>query len=107
MDVLAVSVGNVHGFYKGSPHINVERIKEISEAVSQLPVVMHGGSDIPYETIKASIEAGIRKFNIATDLKQAYSEKMRALMLQEPLPIQPLKIFRLWRMRLRKLPERR
>ena len=93
VDVLAVSVGNVHGFYKGSPHINVERIKEISEAVSQLPVVMHGGSDIPYETIKASIEAGIRKFNIATDLKQAYSEKMIALMLQEPLPIQPLKIF--------------
>ncbi len=93
VDILAVSVGNVHGFYKGKPHINVQRIKEISEAVPQLPVVMHGGSDIPYETIKASIEAGIRKFNIATDLKQAYAEKMRELLIQEPMPIQPLQLF--------------
>lgn len=93
VDVLAVSVGNVHGFYRGKPQIHVERIKEISEAVPQLPVVMHGGSDIPYEIIKASIEAGIRKFNIATDLKQAYAEKMRELLTREPMPIQPLQLF--------------
>ena len=93
VDVLAVSVGNVHGFYKGSPQINIKRIKEIHEAVSPLPIVMHGGSDIPYETIKASIEAGIRKFNIATDLKYTYAEKMRQLLNQNPMPIQPLQLF--------------
>ena len=54
---------------------------------------MHGGSDIPYETIKASIEAGIRKFNIATDLKYTYAEKMRQLLNQNPMPIQPLQLF--------------
>lgn len=93
IDVLAISVGNVHGFYKGKADIHIDRIKEISEAVKALPIVMHGGSDIPYETIKASILAGIKKFNIATDLKQAYAMKMCELMHQEPLPIQPLQLF--------------
>lgn len=93
IDVLAVSVGNVHGFYKGKPNIHVDRIGEISKAVGGLPVVMHGGSDIPYETIKASILAGIKKFNIATDLKQAYTDKMCELMRKDPPPIQPLQIF--------------
>lgn len=93
VDVLAVSVGNTHGFYKGEAHIHVDRIEEISKAVAPLPVVMHGGSDIPYETIRASILAGIKKFNIATDLKQAYAVKMSELMHQDPLPIQPLQLF--------------
>ena len=93
VDVLAVSVGNSHGFYMGEAKINVDRIREISTAVTPLPVVMHGGSDIPYKTIRNSILAGIKKFNIATDLKQAYAVMMNELMTQDPLPIQPLKIF--------------
>lgn len=93
VDVLAISVGNKHGFYKGEVKIDVERIQEISAAVAPLPIVMHGGSDIPYETVRKSILAGIKKFNIATDLKQAYAVKMRELMSQEPIPIQPLQIF--------------
>jgi len=93
IDVLAISVGNVHGFYKGRAEINIQRIREISAAVGDLPVVMHGGSDIPPETIRSSILAGIKKFNIATDLKQAYAAKMYELMHQDPMPIQPLQLF--------------
>ncbi len=93
VDVLAISVGNQHGFYKGEAKINVERIKEISEAVNKMPVVMHGGSDIPKDTIEQSIKVGIKKFNIATDLKQAYSIKMKELVGGENMEIQPLKLF--------------
>ncbi len=93
VDILAISVGNQHGFYKGEAKINVERISEISKAVGGMPVVMHGGSDIPLETIKASINAGIKKFNIATDLKFAYSQKMKELVAGESMEIQPLKLF--------------
>ncbi|ONI43334.1 hypothetical protein AN641_01555 [Candidatus Epulonipiscioides gigas] len=93
IDVLAISVGNVHGFYKGEAKINIPRVAEISNALFSMPIVMHGGSDIPYETIRASIAAGIKKFNIATDLKQAYALKMSELMHQEVLPIQPLQLF--------------
>ncbi len=93
IDVLAISVGNQHGYYKGEAKINVERVGEISKAVGGMPVVMHGGSDIPLDTIKASINAGIKKFNIATDLKQAYSIKMKELVGGENMEIQPLKLF--------------
>ena len=93
IDVLAISVGNVHGFYKGEAKIDVDRILAISKAVNHMPVVMHGGSDIPYTTIKASIQNGIQKFNIATDLKQAYAVAMRELVGGEHMEIQPLKLF--------------
>lgn len=93
VDVLAVSVGNVHGFYRGTPHIRVDRIAEIHQKVQPIPIVMHGGSDIPDEIIQASIRAGIRKFNIATDLKFAYAKQMKELLSREPMPIQPLQIF--------------
>lgn len=93
VDVLAVSVGNAHGFYHGAPRIDLERIEQISMAVKPLPIVMHGGSGIPKEVVKKAILAGIRKFNIATELKAAYAMKMRELMTQDPLPLQPLQIF--------------
>lgn len=93
LDVLAVSVGNAHGFYKGRPNIDTDRIRSISEAVKPVPVVMHGGSGIPNETVGESITAGIKKFNIATELKFAYSMKMRELMAKEPLVMQPIQIF--------------
>lgn len=93
VDVLAVSVGNVHGFYKGEADIDVNLIHQISQAVGGIPVVMHGGSDIPYDTVRAAIHAGIKKFNIATDLKMAYVMKMEELMKCRPIPIQPLKLF--------------
>jgi ketose-bisphosphate aldolase len=93
IDVLAISVGNVHGFYKGKAQINVERIKEINDKVKPLPVVMHGGSDIPLDVVERSIAAGISKFNIATDLKYAYAKKMAEIMGQKELPLAPLKIF--------------
>ena len=89
VDVLAVSVGNVHGFYRGEAKIDLER----AEALNPLPVVMHGGSDIPEETVRAAVRAGIRKYNIATDLKQAYADKMRQLAAQEPQLIQPWELF--------------
>ncbi len=93
VDVLAISVGNQHGFYKGEAKINTERISEISTAVNKMPVVMHGGSDIPKDTIVKSINNGIKKFNIATDLKFAYSQKMQTLVCGEEMEIQPLKLF--------------
>ena len=93
VDVLAVSVGNVHGFYRGEAKIDLERVAQIADALNPLPVVMHGGSDIPEETVQAAVRAGIRKFNIATDLKQAYADKMRQLAAQEPQLIQPWELF--------------
>ncbi len=67
VSALAVMVGTAHGRYKKAPKLDIERIKEIKEATGT-PLVLHGGSGVPDEEIKAAVAAGIRKVNFSTDL---------------------------------------
>ena len=71
---LAVLIGNAHGHYKKEPKIDIERIKAIRKATGGIPLVLHGGSGIPDEQVKAAIKAGIRKMNIGTDVCCAFAE---------------------------------
>ncbi len=71
---LAVLIGNAHGHYKKTPKIDIERIKAIREATGGIPLVLHGGSGIPDDQVKAAIKAGIRKMNIGTDVCCAFAE---------------------------------
>lgn len=71
---LAVLIGNAHGHYKKTPKLDIERVKAIREATGGIPLVLHGGSGIPDEQVKAAINAGIRKMNIGTDVCCAFAE---------------------------------
>jgi len=71
---LAVLVGNAHGHYKKTPKLDIDRIKAIREATDGIPLVLHGGSGIPDDQVKAAIKAGIRKMNIGTDVCCAFAE---------------------------------
>jgi fructose/tagatose bisphosphate aldolase len=71
---LAVLVGNAHGHYKKTPCLDIERIKNIREATGGIPLVLHGGSGIPDDQVKAAINAGIRKMNIGTDVCCAFAD---------------------------------
>ncbi len=71
---LAVLVGNAHGHYKKTPKLDIERIKAIRESTGGTPLVLHGGSGIPDDQVKAAINAGIRKMNIGTDVCCAFAE---------------------------------
>ncbi len=70
---LAVLVGNAHGHYKKEPKLDIQRVKDIREACG-VPLVLHGGSGIPDEQVKAAIANGIRKMNIGTDVCCAFAE---------------------------------
>lgn len=88
VDALAVAIGNCHGKYRKSPNLDMDRLKKISEKVD-IPIVLHGGSDLP---VKMSIEAinnGIRKFNVGTDLKYAFCEALYRILSENPMPFQP------------------
>ncbi len=67
VDCLAVSIGTVHGMYKGEPKVSVERLKEINQAI-QIPFVLHGGSGTPLSIIQACIQEGIAKINVNTEV---------------------------------------
>lgn len=70
---LAVLIGNAHGHYKKEPKLDIERVKEISKATNNTPLVLHGGSGIPDDQVKAAIKAGICKMNIGTDVCCAFA----------------------------------
>jgi len=72
IDLLAPSVGNVHGIVKsGEPRLNIERIREIAQAVS-VPLVLHGASGNTAEDVTAAIDAGICIVHINTEIRVAY-----------------------------------
>ncbi len=76
VDSLAVAIGTAHGLYKGEPKIDVERLQKIYE-VTNIPLVLHGGSGTPDHVIKEVIKYGISKINIASELKYAFYKSLK------------------------------
>jgi len=91
VDSLAVAVGTAHGVYKGEPKLDFDRIKTIKELVG-IPLVLHGSSGVPADSIKKAIEAGINKINIDTDLRVAFTKAMKDFLRENPDNIDPRKI---------------
>ena len=67
VDALAILVGTAHGRYKKKPNLDIQRIKDIHNAVDTF-LVLHGGSGVPDDQIRSAIDAGIRKINFGTDV---------------------------------------
>lgn len=94
-DALAVSVGTAHGAYPvKNPRIDFDRLAAIRRAVGATPIVLHGGSGLPTETVHRAIAlpgGGISKMNIATDLEDALLAAMGGLkrMTSAELDAQP------------------
>jgi fructose-bisphosphate aldolase class II len=79
VDALAVSIGTVHGMYKGTPNIRVDILKEIKEKID-IPFVLHGGSGTPEDVLVDCIENGICKINVNTEISVYTIEKMKELL---------------------------
>lgn len=88
VSTLAIGVGTAHGVYKGTPHINIERIKEIHAAIDT-PLVLHGASGLSDEVLKDCIAAGITKINFATEIRQAYTNGIKAEFAKDPEVFDP------------------
>lgn len=68
VDALAVSIGTLHGLYRGTPKLDFDRLAQI-RSVCPIPLVLHGGSDTPDQDLRCAIEIGIAKINIWTDVR--------------------------------------
>lgn len=79
VDSLAVAIGTAHGVYKGIPKLDLERLAEIRKVVS-IPLVLHGTSGVPDDTVRECIRRGICKVNYATDLRIAFSKGVNAVL---------------------------
>ena len=72
-DALAVGIGNAHGIYRGTPEFDFDRLEGCYKMHAP-HLVLHGGSGVPDDMIRKAISMGIRKINIATELRMAFME---------------------------------
>lgn len=78
VDTLAVTIGNVHGKYRGEPKLDFKRLAAIHRAVD-LPLVLHGASGLPSSMIDRSIQLGVCKFNVNTEVRDAYLDVLKSV----------------------------
>ena len=77
VDAMAISVGNVHLQQNKEGGLDEARIRAI-EVLTEVPLVIHGGSGVPYEQrIKLAQTSKICKFNIGTELRLAFGNALR------------------------------
>ncbi len=84
VDAMAISVGNVHLQQDQEGGLDEDRIHAI-EALTQVPLVIHGGSGVPAAQRAALAERSrICKFNIGTELRMAFGAALRASVVKDP-----------------------
>lgn len=82
-DLLAVAIGTAHGMYRGTPHLDFDRLDAIRANVS-VPLVLHGASGLPDATVQEAIRRGVAKINIASELKEAFFHALRTRFTEHP-----------------------
>ncbi|MDO4941812.1 MAG: class II fructose-1,6-bisphosphate aldolase [Lachnospiraceae bacterium] len=90
VDSLAVAIGTAHGIYKGEPRLDLDRLSEIRKVV-EIPLVLHGTSGVPDETVSECVRRGICKVNYATDLRIAFTKGVKKVFADTPDVIDPKK----------------
>ncbi|WP_299743727.1 class II fructose-bisphosphate aldolase [uncultured Tateyamaria sp.] len=84
VDAMAISVGNVHLQTDQSGGLDEDRIAAI-QAVTDVPLVIHGGSGVPAaQRRKLATQTNICKFNIGTELRQAFGNALRDAVNRDP-----------------------
>ena len=79
IDALAVAIGNAHGIYKTAPKLDFDLLRAIRNLDCHVPhLVLHGGSGLSDEAIQTAISCGIRKINVATEIRLAYINGLKS-----------------------------
>ena len=91
VDALAVAIGNAHGWYKGRPDLDFDRLRVIKSKVSTF-LVLHGASGIPDDMIREAGSIGVDKINIDTEVRDAFRQAVAGFVAANPDVIDPRKI---------------
>lgn len=89
IDLMAPAVGNVHGIVAtGEPRLSIVRVQELN-AISSVPMVLHGGSGTADEDFKEAIKAGIAMVHINTEIRIAYRKGIEKAFQSDPKEVAP------------------
>ena len=76
--MLAAGIGNIHGKYPENwAGLSFETLAAVSEAVGEMPLVLHGGTGIPEDMIKKAISLGVSKINVNTECQLSFAAATR------------------------------
>ena len=86
VDWLSVAIGNIHGAIQGAAkdkakaqaRLNIEHLSKLA-AVTKIPLVLHGGSGVMPEHLRAAAMHGITKLNVGTEIRQAYEKALPSI----------------------------
>ena len=94
VDAMAVSVGNVHLQTQSGDGLDEERIRAI-EALTDVPLVIHGGSGVPLEQrTRFARTSNICKFNIGTELRMAFGAALREAVVSDTMRFDRVQILK-------------
>lgn len=93
VDGLAIAVGSSHAMSEKTATLDIERISDISKAVSA-PLVLHGSSGVSKDQLVHAIDAGIRKINLSTELNKAFTDSIRDTLASDEGLVDPRKYFK-------------
>ena len=83
IDALAISIGNLHLQTEKQADIDMEALRAI-EAVTTVPLVLHGGSGIPSSVRQLLARTSkVKKFNVGTELRMAFGEALRTILAHQ------------------------
>lgn len=91
VDSLAIAIGTAHGQYKGIPQLDFPRLEKIVGLV-KIPIVLHGSSGVPDEAVQEAIRLGVRKVNIDTNIREAFTAACRQVLENNAKEIDPRKV---------------
>ena len=77
IDMLAVGIGNAHGFYKDAPNIRFDKLEQYAAAAGDVPLVLHGTTGLSDETIARCVAMGMAKANLGTLIRTRWVEHAR------------------------------
>lgn len=88
IDALAVAIGTEHGMTQRRASLDLDRLDRIRRVVA-VPLVLHGSSGVPDETLAEAVSRGITKVNLATQLNSAYTAAIRECLDQDRAVVDP------------------
>ena len=107
VDMLAPSVGNIHGMVKGgNPRLHPERVKAIRDACG-VPLVLHGGSGTMNEDFLECIKNGVDIVHINTEIRVAYRDGIKQSLIENPDEVAPYKFLKPGMLAVQKVVEER
>lgn len=93
VDCFAPAIGNAHGMYHSTPHLDNQRVSDIVAAIP-VPIALHGGTGMQPEQFSDLISRGCAKVNISTALKIRFMQSGYDYMTEHPGEYDPPALFR-------------